>query len=134
MLLCLLIGVVGTHRDIDSPLPQSSVEMASALRAATLPGDLVASDDQYIAGLADRNVPPELVDTSQVRILSGYLSASQLESLITRYDVRVILFASGRFDMIAGFRSWVEANFTQIASFGDGRALYMKEPQGPQPV
>jgi hypothetical protein len=134
VLLSLFIGVVGTHRDIDSPLPQASVEMASALRAATLPGDLVASDDQYIAGLADRNVPPELVDTSQVRILSGYLSASRLEALITHYDVRVLLFASGRFDMVPGFRSWVQANFTQIASFGDGRALYLKAPQGPQPA
>jgi len=134
VLLSLFIGVVGTHRDVNAPLPQASVEMASALRAATLPGDLVASDDQYIAGLADRNVPPELVDTSQVRILSGYLPASKLESLITHYDVRVILFASGRFDMIPGFRSWVEANFTQIASFGDGRALYMKAPQGPLPA
>jgi hypothetical protein len=108
--------------------------MASALRAATLPQDLVATDDQYVAGLADREVPPQLVDTSMVRIVSGYLTASQLESIITQLDVRVILFASGRFYLIPGFSAWVEANYTKIADFGDGNALYTKAPQGPTPV
>jgi 4-amino-4-deoxy-L-arabinose transferase-like glycosyltransferase len=132
VLVSLCIGGVGAHRDMVHPLPQVSVEMSSALKAATLPGELVASDDQYLAGLADRNVPPELVDTSQVRILSKYLTAPELESIIDRYDVRVILFASGRFDMIPGFRAWVAANFTEIADFGHGHALYMKRPHGPQ--
>ncbi|MGO8946466.1 MAG: ArnT family glycosyltransferase [Ktedonobacterales bacterium] len=132
LLLTLLIGGVGAHRDAVTPLPQASVEMASALQAATLPGDLVASDDQYIAGLADRNVPPQLVDTSQVRILSGYLTASEVEAVISKYDIRVILFASGRFDLIPGFSSWVQSNFTEIQGFGGGNALYMKEPHTPQ--
>jgi hypothetical protein len=134
LLVSAAVGVVGAHRDAVRPLPQASVEMSSALRAATLPQDLVASDDQYIAGLADRNVPPQLVDTSQVRIRSGYLTAKQLEAIITSQDVRVILFASGRFNLIPGFSAWVAGNYTKIADFGDGHALYMKEPQGPQPV
>jgi hypothetical protein len=132
LLVSVLISVVGAHQDAVRPLPQLSVEMSSALRAATLPQDLVASDDQYIAGLADRDVPPQLVDTSQVRIRSGYLTASKLEAIITQLDVRVILFASGRFNLIPGFSSWVAANYTKIADFGDGHALYMKEPQGLQ--
>ncbi len=134
ILITLLIGGAVTRRDVRTPLPESTVEMASALRAATIPGDLVASDDQYIAGLADRNTPPQLVDTSLVRIQSGYLTASQLESIITQDDIRVILFASGRFKLVPGFSAWVQANFTKIADFGDGRALYQKVPQGPQPV
>lgn len=135
VLLSLFIGGVGAHRDIAQPLPQVSVEMASALRAATLPGDLIASDDQYLAGLADRDEPPQLVDTSQVRISSGYLTASELEAIITRYDIRVILFASGRFNLIPGFSAWVAANFTKIEDFGAGHALYLKHPLGgPQPA
>jgi hypothetical protein len=134
LLVSAAVGAVGAHRDAERPLSQVSVEMSSALRAATLPQDLVATDDQYIAGLADRDVPPQLVDTSMVRIVSGYLTASQLESIITRLDIRVILFASGRFNLIPGFSTWVAANYTKIADFGDGHALYMKEPNGPQPV
>jgi hypothetical protein len=134
VLMSALIGTYGVRQDVERPLPQASVEMSSALRAATLPQDLVATDDQYIAGLADRDVPPQLVDTSMVRIMSGYLTASQLESIITRLDIRVILFASGRFNLIPGFSAWVAANYTKVADFGDGNALYMKEPNGPQPV
>jgi hypothetical protein len=134
LLVSAAVGMVGAHGDAVRPMPQASVEISSALRAATLPQDLVASDDQYIAGLADRNVPPQLVDTSQVRIRSRYLTASQLEAIITAQDVRVILFASGRFNLIPGFSAWVAANYTKIADFGDGQALYMKAPQGPQPA
>ena len=131
LLLGLLIGGVIAHRNAVSPLPEASVAMASALRAATLPSDLVASDDQYIAGLANRDVPPQLVDTSQVRIESRYLTASQVESIISKDDIQVILFASGRFAIIPGFSSWVHANFTEIQAFGNGNALYMKEPHDP---
>jgi hypothetical protein len=134
LLVSATVGAIGAHRDAVRPLSQVSVEMSSALRAATLPQDLVASDDQYIAGLADRNVPPQLVDTSQVRIRSGHLTAQQLETIISTQDVRFILFASGRFNLIPGFSAWVAANYTKIADFGDGHALYMKQPQGPQPV
>ena len=132
LLVSLLIGGVAAHRDAVRPLPQVSVEMASALQAATLPSDLVATDDQYIAGLANRDVPPELVDTSMVRIVSGYLTAPEMEAVIAKYDIRVILFASGRFYLVPGFASWVQANYTEIAQFGNGDALYMKEPHTPQ--
>ena len=124
-----LLNVKGTTR----PIPDAQRQMASALRAETLPQDQIVTDDQYIAGLADRTVLPQLVDTSQVRIASGYLTAQQLESAITKADARVILFASGRFDGVPGFREWVRENYTQAIDFGDGRALYIKQPSG-QPI
>ena len=116
------------------PAPSSTLKLAAALRDLTLPSDYVVTDDQYIAGLADRNVLPQLVDTSLVRIQSGYLTATQLESLITATDARTILFASGRFDTLPGFRAWVEARFTALPGVGDGRMLYVKSPHGPAPV
>jgi hypothetical protein len=108
------------------------VQEASALSRFTLPQDVVAADDQYVAGLADRSVPPALVDTSQVRIQSGYLTTRRVEDILTRSDARAVLFGSGRFDMLPGFRAWVEANYTKIADFPKGGALYLKVPQGPQ--
>ena len=106
----------------------------SRYRASTAPGDIVVTDDQYVAGLADRDVPPELVDTSQVRLQSDYLTRQQLEDLITREDIRVILFASGRFDLIPGFRAWVEARYTAVATFDNNHTLYMNFPQTPTPA
>jgi hypothetical protein len=112
-------------------VPDLQRQMALVLRTETLPQDQIVTDDQYIAGLADRTVLPQLVDTSQVRIASGYLTAQQLESIISRADARVILFASGRFDGVPGFREWVRENYIQVADFGGGRALYIRQPSGP---
>jgi hypothetical protein len=130
LIICTLLSL-DEVRAANRPIPDAQVRMATTLQAQTTPDDLIASDDQYIAGLADRNVLPQLVDTSQVRITSGYLPARQLESLITQSDTRIILFASGRFDLVPGFRQWVEQNFTKVADFGNGRALYMKLATGP---
>lgn len=118
-------------REAAQPIPDTERQIASALRAETLPQDQIVTDDQYIAGLADRTVLPQLVDTSQVRIASGYLTAQQLESIITKADARVILFASGRFDGVPGFRAWVRENYAQVVDFGGGRVLYMKQSSGP---
>jgi hypothetical protein len=109
--------------------------MAFSLATRTLPNDLVATDDPYVAGLAGRVITPEIVDTSRVRVAAGALTAQQLEEIITRTDTRTILFAGGEFDALPGFRAWVEANnFTLAEDFGDGRALYLKQPSGPVPA
>jgi 4-amino-4-deoxy-L-arabinose transferase-like glycosyltransferase len=109
--------------------------MAFSLATRTLPNDLVATDDPYVAGLAGRVITPEIVDTSRVRVAAGALTAQQLEAIITRTDTRTILFAGGEFDALPGFRAWVEANnFTLAEDFGDGRALYLKQPSGPVPA
>ncbi len=113
-----------------APVSQSAV--ASALARVTAPGDLVVADDQYVAGLANRDVPPSLVDTSQVRIASGYLTAAQLEQAVQQTDVRAVLFYSGRFNLVPGFRAWVAQHYTLVGSFGNGTALYVKIPPGPQ--
>lgn len=133
--LALLLGIGVSTRDarVGSAHPTAlQRQAAAALARFTIPADKVASDDQYVAGLADRDVLPQLVDTSQVRITSGYLTTAQIERLITESDTRAVLFASGRFAMLPGFRSWVEAHFTLVANLPDGGGLYLKMPQGPQ--
>lgn len=138
--LALFAGVAGVFISVKNDsraaqaVPDSTLQIASMLAAITIPSDYVVTDDQYIAGLADRNVPPQLVDTSLVRIQAGYLTAAQLERIITATDSRTILFASGRFDQIPGFRAWVEAHFTAVPQVGDGHMLYVKAPQTPTPV
>lgn len=112
----------------------SAANAAAALASVTQPGDLVVTDDQAIAGLADRDVPPDLVDTSLVRIQSGYLSAAQLEAAVQQPGVRAILFYSGRFNTVPGFREWVAERYVQVGTFGGDTALYLKLPRAPQPV
>lgn len=130
--LLLGIGLSGID-DAVAAAPPTAVQMqvARALEGLTVPTDVVASDDQYVVALAGRNVPPELVDTSLVRIKSGDLSAVHLEAILTRDDVRVILFSSGRFALIPGFEDWVRANYTQVLDLGNGQGLFVKAPRSP---
>ncbi len=132
----LLLLVMSASRNASAAQPISGDQrlLSTALERLTVPGDVVVSDDQYVAGLADRDVVPQLVDTSEVRIATGELTTRQIEAIITQSDARVVLFASGRFDRLPGFRAWVRANFTEVGTFGGGRALYMKQPSAPVPV
>jgi hypothetical protein len=108
--------------------PTRELEMTFALRGVSAPDEVVLSDDQYVAALANRDLPPQLVDTSGVRIMSGFLTAAQLEDFISRNRIRVILFASGFFDLLPGFRAWVAQHYTQVATFDDG-ALFLMKPK-----
>jgi len=103
----------------------SQLDMVKALQAVTAPGDVVLSDDQYVAALANRDVPPQMVDTSAVRITSGYLTTSQLQDLIRHNRIAAILFATGRFNRLTRFRAWVAKRYSLAATFGSDRTLFI---------
>jgi 4-amino-4-deoxy-L-arabinose transferase-like glycosyltransferase len=139
-LLVVLAAGAGLLRDwtqnasATAPIPTRTLKMAIALQGVSAPGEVIFSDDQYTAALADRDVPPQFVDTSAVRITSGYLTARQVEGYVTRSRVHVILFATGRFDLLPGFRAWVAERYTLVATFDHGGALYVLEPPTNPPV
>ncbi len=110
-----------------SALTQLEARAAADLRQAITPGQLVVTDAQFIAGLADRNTPPALVDTSAVHIESGYVTLSQLESAASQPQVHAVLFFTGRFQLpaVAAFHSWVARNFHLLHNYGGGRELWV---------
>jgi len=111
-----------------SGLSQLEAHAATDLHQALAPDQLVVTDAQFIAGLAGRNVPPALVDTSAVRIESGYLTLAQLESAATRPQVHAVLFFTGRFHLpaVAAFHAWVAQNFHLLHNYGEGRELWVR--------
>jgi 4-amino-4-deoxy-L-arabinose transferase-like glycosyltransferase len=130
----LIISVVEDERALSysaSNAVGGQVLISYTLAGAVPSGDVVVTDDPYLAGLVGLRLPPELIDTSLVRIETGNLTAKQLETVITRDDVRAVLFSSGRFDRVPGFRGWVTHNFEARKDFGGGRILYVKGAQGP---
>ena len=122
------------NAEANGPVATRTLRMAIALQSVSAPSEVVLSDDQYVAAMANRDVPPQLVDTSAVRITSGYLTAPELETYITRNRIHVILFANGRFDLLPDFRDWVAARYTQVETFDHGGALFLLEPQNNAPV
>ncbi|MGZ3625354.1 MAG: ArnT family glycosyltransferase [Ktedonobacteraceae bacterium] len=107
---------------------QLESKVATELRLATTPNQLVVTDAQFIAGLADRTTPPALVDTSAVRITSHYLTLSQLESATSQPQVHAVLFFTGRFYLpnVAGYHAWVAQHFHLLHNYGAGRELWVR--------
>ena len=63
-----------------------------AIEALTTPDEFVVTDQPYLAFLAERKVPPELVDTAISRIRSRSLTSSKAQTQAAAYQPRVVLF------------------------------------------
>lgn len=132
----LLLVLVSAGRDIQrsyvdvresgaATINPTQQAMINSLRANVSARSWVVSDDQYIVSLADRAVPPELVDTSLVRIQSGYLTTQQLENIIVNEHVAAILFSTGYLSKLPGFQYWVEHHYTLVDQFDQAQFLYV---------
>ncbi len=98
------------------------------LQAATQPDQLVVTDAQFIVARAGRSTPAALVDTSTVRIDTGYVTAQQIIQESARPDVHAVLIYTGRLQNpdLAPFRAWLSQHFHQIKNYGGGKGLWIK--------
>jgi hypothetical protein len=115
----------GVPQQQAGPLVQ---RIAADLRQAIAPDQLVVTDAQFVAALADRSTPPSLVDTSAVRIDSGRLTLSQLIDTASEPQVHAVLFLTGRFQaaQVATFRDWVAHHFRLLHNYGGGIELWVR--------
>lgn len=107
---------------------QGSIQVAKDLQQVVQPGNFVVTDGQFVAGLAGRNTPPELVDTSGVRIETHYVTNQQLIQIASQSRVQAVLFYTGRLTnpALAAFQSWVKQHFHEIHDYGHGSSLWIK--------
>ncbi len=138
VLLILVVAGINVGQDVTyyqsmarqdaSASTQLNVRVATDLRNSIAPGQLVITDAQFIAALADRNTPPSLVDTSTVRIDSGYVTLQQLESAASQPDVHAVLFFTNRLTLpdLAPFHAWVAQHFHLKYTYGPGQELWVR--------
>ena len=138
LLLVLLVSVVNVVQDVQnastvsatstSTMVRQEQRVANDLRQAIAPNQWVITDGQFIAGLADRSTPPSLVDTSSVRIATGYVTLAQLEQAATNPRVHAVLFYTGRFSEpgVAAFHAWVAQHFHLVDTYGPGQELWVR--------
>lgn len=110
-----------------SELPSPDSHVVDLIVTHTRPGDMIITDDQGLAFLAARDVPPDLTDTSFTRIKSGYLQAREVIDQGERYDVRLMLLWTGRLGSMPEVVRWAEKRFPVRIEMGEGRMLYMEE-------
>jgi hypothetical protein len=113
---------VHVHQHSDAGLAPA----VARLQAATKPSDLVITDDQYLLALAGRDTPPQLVDTSLVRVSSGSLTTAAVEAIAERSHVRGFLFSTGRLSQLEDLESWVELRYPEHQQLDADRELYLR--------
>jgi len=89
--------------------------------------DFVITDDQYLAFVANRPVPPSLADTSWKRLHTGYLTVPELVEATIEYKVQAVLLRSdGRFVSAAPeYVHWLRENHRLAAWYGERREIYV---------
>ncbi len=89
---------------------------AAWIDAHTGLGDTVVVDDQTIAVLAHRLVPPELTDTSTIRCVSGYLPLSTLRSATQAYQVKAVVLTRALLatPQCTPYVSWLKQHYEAI--------------------
>ncbi len=116
----------GAQRHGNNTNTHKSLQVAHDLEAVTRPDQLVITDAPFLVAEANRSTPPQLVDTSFVRIGSGYLSDEQLTQLAEQSSVHTVLFYTGRLRQMRAFRLWVSQHFHRVQNYGNGRELWVR--------
>jgi hypothetical protein len=101
-------------------------EVIRLLRERTGPGDLVVTDSPIQAFLAGRDVPPQLVDVSGTRILSGDLTTEK--AVAGSRGARAVVLWADRLARLPGYRRWVRLHFERLRKWrpvGTRRELYL---------
>ncbi len=93
-----------------------------ALRALVPADRFVLTDHPYVAFLARRMVPPELVDPSRGRTRAGTLTDDVAVRAATDRDAQVVMFWADRLRRLGRFNAWVEQRYQPVISFGTRQA------------
>ena len=103
-------------------------QVATEMQMQTPPGTLVITDAQFTAGLANRDTPPSLVDTSLVRIQTSYLTTQQVIDAASSSQVHAVLFFTGRLNSqnLQAFHVWVAQHFHLKYHYGPGQELWVR--------
>ena len=126
--LLVLTGSLGSALYVrQRQLSDDSLGPAVArLQAATAPADLIVTDDQYLVALASRDTPPDLVDTSMVRVNSGDLTAARVEQIAEHSRARAVLLGGGRLSELPDLLDWVHIHYPVREQLDSRRVVYLR--------
>jgi hypothetical protein len=82
--------------------------------------DWVITDAPYLAFLANRLVPPPLVDPSEARIAAGAVTAGDAISALRAYDVDAVVLWTGKLSRLDAFVEAVSEDETLVQQLGTG--------------
>jgi 4-amino-4-deoxy-L-arabinose transferase-like glycosyltransferase len=109
------------------PEPAPVARATRVVRAASSPGSyVVATDEPIVAFLADRPVPPALVDTSWVRLLTGSLTRREVLAVLRSDHVTAVLAGPRLLDS-ATTREVLRQLFPHHIKMASKSTLYLRD-------
>jgi len=139
-LVAFLFNLPEIVKDNKEPLPtrweKEVTDATYFLTKVTLPGDFIITDNQLVAFLADREVPPNLVDTSWVRMQTGQLTSDELIATTRRYQPQAVVFMTERIRSTAPeYEKWIESNYLLRRSWDNSYQIwYVKRVESPRQI
>lgn len=95
-----------------SPTAADADRVVAAIREVAAPAETVVTDDQMLAFRAGRDVPPELCDTSIVRIAAGSLTPDEIFRSMS--GVKTVVIWNGRLARVPGFMGWLNERYVCV--------------------
>jgi hypothetical protein len=135
--LALLLAAVAPYHLLHNagvlrPRPPTGAEAAAHHQLADLPaGAWAISDDPGLVWRAGRRTPPDLVDTSVLRLDSGRITAASLARAAAEPQVCGLLVWSERFGRLSDLPTRLEG-YRVAARYGGPRVLYVKDACSPR--
>jgi hypothetical protein len=111
--------------------PEADLALRSFLTRSEDPERFVVVDNQLVAFLAGRSVPPQLVDTSAKRISTGYLTSADVIDAILSYTPSHLIFAYERFEQLDPLESWVARHGDDLSVHADLEVFRLETPPSP---
>jgi Dolichyl-phosphate-mannose-protein mannosyltransferase len=107
-----------------SPATRATRQVARLIDRVVPAGGVVVTDEPFSVDLANRAVPPWLVDPSVVRFVSGHLTTPQLIAAAQRPEVVAVLLYR-RASIYHPFLVWASTHLHLVRSYGRLGALFL---------
>lgn len=139
-LAAFLFSLPEIVRENREPLPthreKEEADAMHFLTKVTLPGDFIITDNQFVAFLTDREVPPNLVDTSWMRLRTGQLTSDELIATMRKYQPQAVVFMTERIrSMRPEYAKRVESNYLLRRSWDITYQIwYVKRVESPSQI
>jgi hypothetical protein len=121
---------VTADTDVDPAIDQYA-NAVNVIHDLTRPRDFVVTDHPYLTFLAQRMVPPPLVDTAKARIRSRSLTANEAVGIAESYDPAMVVLWTDRLRPLRPFKQWVEDNFRLVKVYNRrndlDRGIYVQQ-------
>ncbi|MBU6389688.1 glycosyltransferase family 39 protein [Patescibacteria group bacterium] len=121
-----------TLHPVESGYYRTLSATAAYLDIHTTAAQYVVADDQIVLYLANRDTPPNLVDTSYVTISSDLLTPSEFSRTLAQYRPAAVVPVSGRFASLAGFPPLILTTDYRPVKLTDGATIYIYTGHGKQ--